>query len=788
MRGELEKQLRECWYVRKPMKENRDNSAEKRWMEKAVEDTRKIPLTENDRGLRLSGTGYMGVDTEFGVNGEGSVYMDFPVENAIQNPSGRAYSDCEIYVPFEREDLNRYNRLSFWVYADAPGSSGNFMMVKWHNAGKKIMPVPGRFEGFHSMTPENGKWTRVIWEMPNVARDCTTAISVCAQAYGTSMPAPSRIRIFIADMRLEKVKEDSYKGFGLREGAMAYCHSGYKKDAVKQAMIQKPVEDFALWDEQGKSVFQGRAEALKDGFYRLDFTDFSGEGWYTIHAGEIASKPFPIGTESYLSAAWKAVNFFFAQRCGCSVPGIHTECHLDVMSIHPNGRRKPAGGGWHDAGDLSQNAYNTADSALALLELAGSAGENRKELGRRALEEARWGIDWLIRGRWGDGYAHVRKIIGFWSKNVIGDEDDLEAEAENCPYNNLLRAGVFASAYRAFEKEDPMYAGVCKRCAMEDYAFGTDCICKKRKKSSEGSTQIEIHARAAWAAAKLYQAFGGEKYLQDGAGFAGIVMNCQQQMAIGFSIPLAGYFYESEEKQRTLSYFHRSYEHVPIQALSLLVRLAPDHEEAPKWKESLRLYGEYLKTIYDVTPYGVLPAGIYELDNTDYAGIYHEGDHSLGAPSMEEYNAQVRNGIRLDKTRYLRIFPVAYQFRGFHAPIMDKAIGAMEIAKTLGDEKLKSIATRQMEWILGFNPFACSSMYGEGYDYHPLYSGVVPQVVGAVPVGFECCENEDEPYFPMQNLPTYKEIWVHTTCRMIKLISYLGFDTGRAGFCRQNDK
>lgn len=129
MRGELEKQLKECWYVRKPMKENRDNSAEKRWMEKAVEDTRKIPLTENYMEIRLSGTGYMGVDTEFGVDGEGSIYMDFPVENAIQNPSGRAYSDCEIYVPFEREDLNHYNRLSFWVYADAPGSSGNFMMV-----------------------------------------------------------------------------------------------------------------------------------------------------------------------------------------------------------------------------------------------------------------------------------------------------------------------------------------------------------------------------------------------------------------------------------------------------------------------------------------------------------------------------------------------------------------------------------------------------------------------------------------------------------------------------------
>lgn len=774
MRGELEKQLDECWYVRKPMKENWENSAEKRWMEKEVKDTRKISLTGNYANLRLSGTGYMGIEPDFGVDKEGSVYLDFPVENCIQNPSGRAYSDCEVFIPFNREDLRYYNRLSFWIYAKAPGSSGNFMMVNWHNAGEKIMPVPGRFEGYHSMTPAHGKWTRVIWEMPNVARDCTTAISICAQAYGTSMPASSRIRIFIADMRLERVKEDSYKGFGLREGAMAYCHSGYKSDAIKQAMVQCPIEDFVLRNEQGKDVFKGKALALKDGFYRLDFTDFSKEGWYTIHAENIASKPFPIGAEAYLSAAWKAVNFFFAERCGCSVPGIHTECHLDVMSVHPNGRKKSAGGGWHDAGDLSQNAYNTADSALSLLELAKAMEGKNERLSRRSFEEARWGIDWLMRGRWGDGYAHVRKIIGFWSKNVIGDEDDLEAGAENCPYNNLLRAGVFASAYSAYIKEDPMYAEVCKKCAIEDYSFGIDGICKKRKKSAEGNTQIEIYARAAWAAAKLYQAFGEERYLQDGAGFSQIVMNCQQrEVKKCFRIPLSGYFYESEKKERTLSYFHRSYEHVPVQALALLLRMAPEHEKAPKWKESLKLYGGYLKKIFDLTPYGVLPAGIYELDNTDYEGIYHEGDNTLGAPSIEEYNAQVKNGIKLDDTHYLRIFPVAYQFRGFHAPIMDKAIAAMEIVKTLGEEELKSIAVRQMEWILGYNPFACSSMYGEGYDYHPLYSGVEPQIVGALPVGFECYENEDEPYYPMQNLPTYKEIWVHTTCRMIKLISYL---------------
>jgi hypothetical protein len=97
----------------------------------------------------------------------------------------------------------------------------------------------------------------------------------------------------------------------------------------------------------------------------------------------------------------------------------------------------------------------------------------------------------------------------------------------------------------------------------------------------------------------------------------------------------------------------------------------------------------------------------------------------------------------------------------------------MIASKTLNDKELRDTAVRQVEWVLGFNPFASSSMYGEGYDYHPLYVAASNQIVGAVPVGFETFENEDEPYYPMQNNATYKEIWVHSTGRMMWLLSDL---------------
>lgn len=782
MDAKLKRQLEESWYLRKPMRAQQEDSAESAWLSKAVEAGREILLARDFGRLRMTGRGRLGLEKTMSKSGKGSVYLDFPVRDPVLNPSGRAYSEACLTIPFDREDLTAYNRISLWIYADAPGSSCNFMTLALHNAGPKIMPVPGRFEGSHSIMGESGKWFRVVWEIPNVARNCVTAITVAAQAYGTPVPSSERIRIYFDGLSLEKVREDPWKGFALSEESIAYCHSGYRTDGAKQALIGHPSERFFLVDDGGKAVYEGRPEAVKEGFWLLDFSDFDGEGQYVLRTDRAQSGRFPVGREAYLSAAWKTLNFFFSQRCGFDVPGVHTECHLDAMSVHPDGREKCVAGGWHDAGDLTQDSKNTAESALAMMELGCAAMEGEPWLGRRALEEARWGIDWLLRARWGDGYTHCGRIMGVWTQNAVGDCDDFRTAAENRPHNNLMTAGVFARAAEVFRKEDERFAGLCETCAREDYRFGVDAMHEPPGQSFSAMNQCQLNAQAACSAALLYRAFGEETWLEDAARFARIVMNCQQREAPeGFAIPLRGYFYETEEKKRVQAYFHRSYEHIPIRALALLVKLAPDHPEAPDWKESLELYAEYLKQIAKATPYGLLPAGVYEVGNADFSNLYHEGDRSQGAPTMEEYDAQVRNGIPLDETHFLRIFPAAFQFRGFHAPIMGKAIAAMELFGLTKDRELRDIAVRQMEWILGFNPFASSSMYGEGYRFHPLYSGVMPQTVGAVPVGFEFYENEDEPYYPVQNLPTYKEIWVHTTCRMMRLIAYLGFGEEKSG-------
>lgn len=53
--------------------------------------------------------------------------------------------------------------------------------------------------------------------------------------------------------------------------------------------------------------------------------------------------------------------------------------------------------------------------------------------------------------------------------------------------------------------------------------------------------------------------------------------------------------------------YHRSYEHAPIKAFAMLYRLAPEHEDAARWKNSLELYREYVALTSRTVPYGLLP-------------------------------------------------------------------------------------------------------------------------------------------------------------------------------------
>ncbi len=100
------------------------------------------------------------------------------------------------------------------------------------------------------------------------------------------------------------------------------------------------------------------------------------------------------------------------------------------------------------------------------------------------------------------------------------------------------------------------------------------------------------------------------------------------------------------------------------EGLSMLLTDAPTHPDAPLWQASCEAYADYLRGVSQlIEPYGILPSAVYEVDNTDYKNLYHEGEQ-VGLPSLEEYNAQVRTVSLSQRISHLRPFPCCLPVQG----------------------------------------------------------------------------------------------------------------------------
>ena len=535
----LAKQLEESRNLRITMVPDQEDSGYTRWKDKEVLNSRKLPIVEDFEKIQMIGVGTLHLDKQKTISGKGSVRMDTPTSLAVRASRNRAYSIPKLFYPLNREDLRDYNRFSAWIYIDAPGIYLIFGGVALHNEGEKVMPTPGRFEGEHFETFIPGKWQQVIWEIPDLYRDCVTGFSVCVLMPGEPAGAENRMSVYVDDMRIEKVEAENSRGFDLRKDAMAYSHSGYKSDARKQALVQNVKNtSFKLRNTETENIaYEGQGKALKNGFVEMDFSDLKTPGQYTIEVDNITSKPFLIGDNAYLSMAWKTLNFFFAERCGYDQPGIHQECHQDVFCVHLDGRKISIAGGWHDAADLTIGAGNMTNGIVAMLELADAVKDKSRDLYDRTLEEARWGLNWILRTRFGDGYRHGGHVMAIWTKNINGDKDDMVAEARNSPTDNLASATCCAMAAPYFEESDPVFARWCRNSAIEDFKFAIEAM------GMDASLTAERSAMTTVAAMQLYRLTKDPQYLDWGVRYANNIMDCQQmERRKDWSMPLRGFF------------------------------------------------------------------------------------------------------------------------------------------------------------------------------------------------------------------------------------------------------
>jgi hypothetical protein len=418
---------------------------------------------------------------------------------------------------------------------------------------------------------------------------------------------------------------------------------------------------------------------------------------------------------------------------------------------------------------------NTGEIAYAMFSLAErlqGRGED-PELYERLLEEGQWGLDWVLKTSFGDGFRCAGSISSRHTNGILGDFDDIIATARNSPMVNYLASAVEAIAHRVLKDRNPRLAAYCLERAEADWQFAVEGADKSGVSTSKNLFQVSfdsagvVHEEASQgilASLDLWRATRNRKYANKAVELAQIILDSQEQRRQNWNIPLTGYFYTSPVKDRILHYCHRGREQGPVLALVRLCQQFPDHPDWMNWYSAVTLYSQYLKTIAKYTePYGVLPASIYRDD--DYLQVPES--------RRESFRRQVLNGIPLGDGHYLRLFPVWMDYRGHFGTILPQAQALASASHLRGDLESVRLSTHQLEWVIGRNPFAESTMWGEGYDFAPHYTPSSGDMVGSLPVGIQTRGDKDVPYWPVQNTWTYKEVWVHPVARWIWLMADL---------------
>ena len=340
---------------------------------------------------------------------------------------------------------------------------------------------------------------------------------------------------------------------------------GYLPGSVKVAVYISTEEGadatFMVCDAlTGEKVFRGDAE-LYDGAVwgmaaaaRLDFSGVTEPGGYYIKYGKNRSEPFRISAGVYEGTADFLLEYIRQQRCGYN-PFLADSCHTyDGMIVdHPTlaGTVIDVVGGYHDASDHLRYTATTATSVYQMMfawenapaiygdyyNSSGLPGSNGMP---DILDEARWGLEWLLKMNPDSGVmfnqvADDRDHRGFRLPNldkadyglgpyrpvyfVTGKPQGL-AQFKNRTEGVASTAGKFASVFaagaRLFAGIDPAFAKVMASKAVDAFEFGltdpgaTQTACNVSPYFYEEDNYVDDMELAAW---ELYTLTGDQAYL-----------------------------------------------------------------------------------------------------------------------------------------------------------------------------------------------------------------------------------------------------------------------------------
>ena len=760
-----------------PLPVPEQNSLLYQWEKKKILDSRLIDDMETEKGWKITGIGEMTYTADRSKDGKKSLRFrtslrdeDYYKKNRTEWDSfgGTQGGNASVQLLFaEPQDWSEYNRISFWVFVHPDDMMTHCLYLHIENEGTVYNATTPRRDHFiQDLKP--GEWNHVLFEIPHLQRNKITEFEINQMLIGHNPEEKGIVTYDIDQIELQKVNSDQYEGWNVATGKISFSHIGYRPGDKKVAIACSGAGNvFQLVDKANNVVYSGNVRIIKNKngeFHQMDFSEFSVPGIYAIRTGNLESGKFPIDENIWLQPVFKAINFFFCERCGYSVPGIHLECHKDWQGFRGD-EKKIINGGWHDAGDLSQGSWRTAMATLAMMNnLENLQGRNDvTELTDRIRDEIAWGLEWLLKTRFGDGYHMSFSVMRIYTDNKVGTIDDVVSPARNVPWENFLTAAVQCKAAGLLEKSHPELAIKSRTAALEDWQAAFNSRSKWDKAD---------YREASWGATSsllLAKMTGEEKYREYAVMFGKLLISCQEQQFID-GIPITGYFYQNTDRERVIHNYHTAFEEAPLIALSMLCRELPDSQDWINWYSAAVLYSEYF-----MKRGSLIAAPFYHLPNSVWkeSDIIAETDSTVRSDMLRQFN----DGIHLGSQYVLRTFPI-YRDGLFHGSTniqMSSAWALAEASRLRRDSEGMILSGKQLEWIFGANPFGQSLMYGEGYDFKPHFAYCLKDIVGSLPVGMDCMSG-DMPHWCATNTATSKEIWVEPVNRFLGAVSILASD------------
>ncbi|MCK9279818.1 MAG: glycoside hydrolase family 9 protein [Melioribacteraceae bacterium] len=325
---------------------------------------------------------------------------------------------------------------------------------------------------------------------------------------------------------------------------------GFLPNDIKSAVILTNADltdvRFTIFNiTSGKAAYSDLIQKTTQGygkfknFYEIHFSELTAEGDYYIEIKNTKSYNFKISRWVYSDLPQLLLEFFKVQRCGYTDPSLHEVCHIaDATSLIENGisinKKFDVTGGWHDAGDYVKFLNTTAFSTYMLLFAYDYAPEKfsfdrNKNNVADILEEAKIGLDWLLRCNYEDKKL-VTQVQDLRDHDVgwrMPEKDDLAFDRPAFIGMGKNLIGIYSATLAIGAKiwknvlNYPEYSDKCLKTSQLFYSL----VARAQDVDNSGTGMYidkNYEGKLALAAIELYAVTNKKDYYNDAVKYATI--------------------------------------------------------------------------------------------------------------------------------------------------------------------------------------------------------------------------------------------------------------------------